>query len=182
MEITLSSPLYNNKVVISGENCEVDSQSVRNVDNVSVVMQSGGAKGPPGKDGLGADPVFILSTEQRLTDLETNVVTGENIVSHKPIALINNVAYLYDASNPEHLHAFIGFSTESAISGEMLIVQKSGVIDLQGWNLTPSKTYIAGVSGQFQIQNTTNVVFSRVIGFAQDSNSLLIINESPILN
>ncbi len=70
MEITLSSPLCNNKVVISGSNCEVDSQSVTNVDNVSVVMQSGGATGPAGKDGLGADPVFIATTEQRLVDLE----------------------------------------------------------------------------------------------------------------
>lgn len=71
MEITLSSPLYNNKVVISGENCEVDSQSVKNVNNVSVVLQCGGATGPAGKDGLGADPIYIAQTEQRLFDLES---------------------------------------------------------------------------------------------------------------
>ena len=67
MEVTVKSNVYNNKVSVIGRNCQAEINVVDNTTVVKQVIISGGAKGAPG---LGADPEFILSTEQRLAELE----------------------------------------------------------------------------------------------------------------
>ncbi len=106
-------------------------------------------------------------------------ICGETIRSYKPISVINGLVYEHDATKIEHLNAFKGFSkTSGSINSEITIVIL-GTIKLQGWNLVQGKTYIAGGKG-ILTDNDTGLSFNREVGYAEDSDSLKIINNSPI--
>lgn len=166
------------QATVNVEECEeqIDINVEETTDVVNLTIQEVGVKGD---DGLGA--AEAIEIKNRLATLELVVESGEDITSHKPIAIVNNKAYLYDASNILHLHAFSGFSITGALQNEMLTVKQQGIVTLNGWGLTQAQTYLAGVSGNLATINT-GLSFTRIIGYAEDSNSLLIIKESPIIN
>ena len=109
-------------------------------------------------------------------------VSAENIPSHTPIAIVNNQAYKFDASNINHQFAFAGFSKNGTIIGQTCLIQQQGEIELVGWGLTPNQQYLAGTSGAIVVDNTTLNNFTKVLGYATTMDTLQIIKDFSSVN
>lgn len=116
-----------------------------------------------------------------VNDLPLQKVSGENIPSYTPIAIINNLAYKLDNLNSSHQFAFVGFSINGTSTGQICKVQQIGEVTLQGWNLTPNTQYLAGDTGALQTINNS-AGFTKVIGYATTANSLQIIKDYTTIN
>jgi len=113
---------------------------------------------------------------------ELSKTSGENINSHTPIALVNDLAYKLDASNPLHQFAFVGFTEASSVMGQTCTIKQIGELYLSGWGLTPNQHYLAGVDGALITDNSSNSNFTKIIGYATTSNKLQIIKDSLTIN
>lgn len=86
-------------------------------------------------------------------------ISDDIIPSHTPVAVINNLAYKLDPSNPQHQFAFYGFSTSGASIGDLLRIQVAGDIEIDANGLTyyTHNTSERGVmpAEQFILSNTT---------------------------
>ena len=109
-------------------------------------------------------------------------ISAENIPSHTPIAIINNQAYKFDASNINHQFAFAGFSKNGTTTGQTCLIQQQGEIELVGWGLTPNQQYLAGTSGAIVVDNTTLNNFTKVLGYATTMDTLQIIKDFSSVN
>ena len=109
-------------------------------------------------------------------------VSAENIPSHTPIAIVNNQAYKFDASNINHQFAFAGFSKNGTTTGQTCLIQQQGEIELVGWGLTPNQQYLAGTSGAIVVDNTTLNNFTKVLGYATTMDTLQIIKDFSSVN
>lgn len=110
------------------------------------------------------------------SDENISLVAGENVNSFTPVAIVNNMVYRYDANNLDHQFAFLGFSITSATTGNLITIKQKGIVSLPSGNLIQGIQYLAGNFGTL-ITQTTNELFRKVIGYAVDSNKLLIIND-----
>ena len=109
-------------------------------------------------------------------------ISAENIPSHTPIAIIDNQAYKFDASNVNHKFAFAGFSKNGTSIGQACSIQQQGEIELVGWGLTPNQQYLAGTSGAIVTDNVVLDNFTKVLGHATTTNTLQIIKDyTPII-
>ena len=102
-----------------------------------------------------------------------NYECGENISSHKPVALVGNKIYKLDYSNMDHRFAFVGFTKTSGVIGDFISIEENRAI-LIGWGLIPNQTYLAGAAGALITSNSTPGTFIKIVGVAQDANTLLI--------
>jgi hypothetical protein len=109
-------------------------------------------------------------------------VSAENIPSHTPIAIVNNQAYKFDASNINHQFAFMGFSKNGTSTGQICLIQQQGEIELVGWGLTPNQQYLAGTSGAIVVDNITLNNFTKVLGYATTTDTLQIIKDFSSVN
>jgi hypothetical protein len=109
-------------------------------------------------------------------------VSAENIPSYTPVAIINNQAYKFDASNINHQFAFSGFSKNGTSAGQMCLIQYQGELTLLGWGLIPSTQYLADVSGMITIDNTNSNNFTKVLGYAISEDTLQIIKDYTTIN
>ena len=109
-------------------------------------------------------------------------VSAENIPSHTPIAIVNNQAYKFDASNINHQFAFAGFSKNGTIIGQTCLIQQQGEIELVGWGLIPNQQYLAGTSGAIVVDNITLNNFTKVLGYATTTDTLQIIKDFSSVN
>ena len=109
-------------------------------------------------------------------------VSAENIPSHTPIAVVNNQAYKFDASNINHQFAFVGFSKNGTTAGQMCIIQQQGEIELIGWGLTPNQQYLAGTAGTIVVDNITLNNFTKVLAYATTTDTLQIIKDYSSVN
>lgn len=98
---------------------------------------------------------------------------GEDLSSHRPVALIDNKLYYMDNTNMAHMYAFVGFTKTSGLTGDIIEVEDEK-ISLTGWTHTPNQTYLAGAGGALATTVTTAGAFTKVIAFAQDAETLLI--------
>ena len=98
---------------------------------------------------------------------------GENISSHKPVALVGNKIYLLDYTNMDHRYTFVGFTKTSGTVGSIVAIEENKAT-LSGWGLIPNQAYLAGSAGALIVTNTTPNTFTKIIGVAQDPNTLLI--------
>jgi hypothetical protein len=117
-----------------------------------------------GKDGK--DGVYLLEK-----------VSAENIPSYTPIAIIDNMAYKLDASNSTHRFAFVGFSTNGTLTGEVCKIQQIGELTLVGWGLQANTHYLSGTNGTLILQNNSISNFTKVVGYATSANTLQIIKD-----
>lgn len=100
---------------------------------------------------------------------------GEQINSHTPVALVANKLYRFNSLNLAHQFAFVGFTKTSGNSGEDIEVAGDGQsVSLNGWGLTSGVHYLAGPNGTIQTINNTPGSFIKVIGLAQDTNTMLV--------
>jgi hypothetical protein len=109
-------------------------------------------------------------------------VSAESIPSHTPVVLINNLVYKLDPSNSLHQFAFVGFSENGSSIGQNCQIKQIGEVFLSGWGLIPNQQYLAGINGTLITENTSNINFTKVIGYAVDSNTLQIIKDSTTIN
>lgn len=109
-------------------------------------------------------------------------VSAESIPSHTPVAIVNNLAYKLDASNPLHQFAFVGFSENGTSIGQNCNIKQIGEVFLFGWGLIPNQHYLAGVNGTLIMNNISTTNFTKVIAYATDSNALQIIKDSITVN
>jgi hypothetical protein len=123
-----------------------------------------------------------LQGEQGIQGGLITKTSGENLNSHTPIALINNLAYKLDASNPLHQFAFVGFTEASSLIGQSCTIKQIGEVTLLGWDLIPNQHYLAGTNGTLIIENLSGSNFTKIIAYATDSNTLQIIKDSLTIN
>lgn len=109
-------------------------------------------------------------------------ISGEDIPSHTPIVLINDTAFKLDSSNPLHQFAFVGFSTNGTSIGQICNIKQVGEVVLVGWGLIPNQQYLAGVNGILITENLSDSNFTKVIGYATNSDTLQIIKDSITIN
>jgi hypothetical protein len=123
-----------------------------------------------------------LQGEQGLTGGILIKTSGENLTSHTPIAIVNDLAYKLDSSNPLHQFAFVGFTEASSLINENCNIKQIGEITLVGWGLTPNQQYLAGENGTLITSNNSETNFTKVIGYATTANTLQIIKDSITIN
>lgn len=152
---------YNAQTTITPNLYKVNSQVVVNRYNVTI--------NPLGQKGDSGDS-FLFK------------ISGEAIPSHTPIAIVDNLAYKFDASNLDHTFAFVGFSVNGTNVGENCKIQQLGEIELAGWGLIPNQHYLADYNGLLAVENNSFDKFTKVIGYATTSNSLQIIKDSLTIN
>lgn len=155
------SNIINIAITELNENVNFDITEVQEVVNIQI--SEVGVKGDKG-------------------DVNLIKVSGESIPSHTPIAIINNLAYKMDASNPLHQFAFVGFSTNGTLMGENCIIQQLGEISLPLWGLIPNTQYLSGVNGLITTTNASLTNFTKVIGFATNTTTMQIIKDSITIN
>ena len=109
-------------------------------------------------------------------------VSAESIPSYTPVAIVNNLAYKLDSSNPLHQFAFVGFSENGTSIGQNCNIKQIGEVFLFGWGLIPNQHYLAGVNGTLITNNLSATNFTKVIAYATDSNTLQIIKDSTTIN
>jgi hypothetical protein len=128
---------------------------------------------------------FVGTEQEWLASLNKIIlykVSAESIPSHTPVAIYNNLAYKLDASNPLHQFAFVGFSINGTSAGQTCEITQSGDVQLIGWGLTPNQHYMAGINGTLITNNSSSFNFTKVIGYATDSDTLQIIKDSITIN
>lgn len=125
---------------------------------------------------------LITSALQPENENTLEKVSAENIPSHTPIAIINNQAYKFDASNISHQFAFAGFSKNGTSTGQICIIQQQGEIELIGWGLIPNQQYLAGTAGSIVVNNIVLSNFTKVLGYATTTNTLQIIKDFSSVN
>ena len=108
-------------------------------------------------------------------------VAGEALNSHQPIALVGGLAYKMNYLNPLHQFAFVGFSKTSAIISGVITIE-TNKIELAGWGLVPNQIYLVGANGGLITANNTASSFTKIVGFAQTSTSLLIVKDYSSIN
>lgn len=126
---------------------------------------------------------FFLIEENGSVVSDNNLIkiSAESIPSHTPVAIYNNQAYKLDNLNPLHQFSFAGFSTNGTSIGESCIIQQEGEISLLAWGLTPDAQYLASTNGVIQLNNIS-AGFTKVIGYAINSDTLRIIKEYTTIN
>ena len=137
-------------------------------ENVNITISEIGIQGPAGPAGVAGGTL--------------SKVSGESIPSFTPVAIYNNLAYKLDASNPLHQFAFVGFSTNGTSIGQTCEIKQIGEVYLSGWGLIPNQQYLAGVNGTLITENLSSSNFTKVIGYATDSNTLQIIKDLTTIN
>lgn len=168
MKVIINEIVKKYDVVVNQMAKQVNVNISSHQEQISVMISPLGKRGFKGDTGINGG--FIIK------------ISGENITSHTPIVLVNNLAYQLDSSNPLHQFAFVGFSEASSLSGQNCLIKQVGEMYLFGWGLTPNKQYLAGINGTLIIENTSNSNFTKVIGYATDSNTLQIIKDSITIN
>lgn len=120
---------------------------------------------------------------RRVLSVRKSYQCGENINSHTPVALIGNMLYRMNYSNMLHQYVFLGFSFTSGVLGQNIEVEDI-LITLNGWGLLPNTNYLCGLNGALITENSQVNTFRKIIGFSQDSNTMLIYKnyDSTIIN
>jgi len=86
-----------------------------------------------------------------------------------------------DATNINHLFAFVGVARTSGLQGESVEVQILGEVIFAGWGLTLGQHYLAGANGSLLTSRTEELKFSKIVGYANTAESLVIQNFSPTI-
>lgn len=165
MKVIINEIVKKYDVVVNQTAKQVNVNISSHQEQISVMISPLGKRGFSGDNGG-----FIIK------------ISGENITSHTPIVLVNNLAYKLNSSNPLHQFAFVGFSEASSLAGQNCQIKQIGEVVLMGWGLIPNQHYLAGVNGTLITNNLSSTNFTKVIGYAVDSNTLQIIKDSITIN
>lgn len=123
-----------------------------------------------------------LQTLQTLVGNSLSYEAGENINSHTPVVLFNNQLFKTDINNGDYQFSYIGFTRTSVLSGQNVDVITEGTIHLSGWGLIPGSYYqLSNIPGGITNIAPVSTFFKQIVGYSQDSNTLLLLRDTPIL-
>jgi len=107
---------------------------------------------------------------------------GEDLLSYSAVVLLNNKLYLANTTEITHQYSLVGITKTSALLGDIAEVQTNGLISLTGWGLIPNTFQkITDVSGMISGADQLTGLFTQIVGYSQDSDTLLINIQESIL-
>lgn len=93
------------------------------------------------------------------------------------MALSNQAIYFDPSSNYEP----VGIALNAAAPGDEVTVVLAGPVEIAGWGLTPGAVYYAGENGTLISDPSLAVGRVQAVGIAEDSNTLIINIQQPII-
>ena len=67
---------------------------------------------------------------------------GENISALRAVYELSNQVFYLDPADSDHIELLLGISFTSATAGQLLSVQRSGVMDDSGWSWIPGPVWL----------------------------------------
>lgn len=127
-----------------------------------------GEQGPPGRPGIpGPAGGSALQRE-----------AGEVISALRVLYELDGAVYALDCRDAEHIDLLLGISLTSAMAGEQLNIQRSGVIDDAGWAWAPGRIWLGADGALTQIPPTGG--FDVLIGSAMSATRITLNLSEPI--
>lgn len=80
---------------------------------------------------------------------------GENISALRAVYELNNEVFYLDPADSDHIELLLGISFTSAPAGQLLSVQRSGVMDDSGWSWIPGPIWLGSNGALTQSPPTT---------------------------
>ncbi len=110
-----------------------------------------------------------------VNELETslNLVAGEDLPNNSVVVIIDNKAYLFDATNEEHFSLQCGIILSGVSMNQITTVYLSGTVNLIGSVLNANTKYFAGVNG-ILIEEISNDYGIQSVGYAISSNQIIL--------
>lgn len=122
-----------------------------------------------------------LVDKQYVDDKEFVYLTcGEDIPSFTPLSVIGGLVYRANALNDFHFESYVGFSTTSGMTGAILKIKISGILELPGWGLIPDRTYMVGLNGALVLSDPGTFSFKQVVAYSITDSKINILHYSPI--
>jgi hypothetical protein len=123
-----------------------------------------------------ASPIIHETATYTLT-----LIAGENINGHRAVIVgSDGLAYLADSTDITHAGKVVGISTGAVTTGFEVNIQIAGKLTNPGWGLTPNSNYFFNSNGVLTATMPTG--FVQIVGVAQDSDTLIVNINLPIIN
>lgn len=145
---------------------EIDILAVHEHDQVTALTT--GEQGPPGRPGI-PGPAGGSALQRD---------AGEVISALRVLYELDGAVYALDYRDAEHVDLLLGISLTSAMSGEQLNIQRSGVIDDAGWSWMPGRIWL-GAAGALT-QTPPSGGFDVLIGSAMSATRITLNLSEPI--
>lgn len=117
--------------------------------------------GPPGPAGPAGGSTVIYPA-------------GENLSSGRVVVIDNDAAWYFQNTDAVHLGRAFGITTTSAIAGNNVTIQVSGLVNDAAFGFTADRTVWVGEDGEiFDTQPDTGVLIQKA-GVAYEDRKLLI--------
>lgn len=144
---------------------------VQDSTDVEVFLLWGGRKGNTGEQGIPGPPsVSVYRT------------ASGAIGGHRVVRSVSATAVGYaSAADASHGDDTIGVTTQAAVDGASIEVQRTGTLTHAGWTWTQGERIYLGADGSLtQTVPDETHAFIQVVGHAEASDSMFIKIESPI--
>lgn len=124
-----------------------------------------GPKGPPGEPGQAGGAAF-----QRLA--------GETISALRAVYELDGEVYVLDYRDGDHVDLIIGISLTAAPAGQLINVQRSGVMDDANWSWTPGRVWLGAGGALTQMPPADG--YDVLIGSAVSATRITLNLSEPI--
>jgi hypothetical protein len=139
-------------------------------------------QGLPGPQGV----VDAAAVESAVRDwLADNSVLAVTRVAGETLSALRGVweddagaVWLLDAQDAAHIALFAGISITSATAGDDVTIQRAGVLNASGLNLTPGPVWLGTNGALTQVRPTSG--FFLLLGAATSSDRLILSPSHPI--
>lgn len=150
----------------------VDSQTEIEVlvvlEHEQVTATTVGEQGPPGRPGIpGPAGGSALQRE-----------AGEVISALRVLYELDGAVHALDYRDADHIDLLLGVSLTSAMPGEQLNIQRSGVMDDAGWSWVPGRIWLGADGALTQTPPTGG--FDVLIGSAMSATRITLNLSEPI--
>lgn len=140
------------------------------VSNTPVINVQMLGSGPPGPAGPAGGSTITYAAGQNLS-------TGR-------VVIINDLeAFYFQNTDSTHVGRAIGITTSSAVAGNNVTIQVSGVVQDAAFGFTADKTVWVGADGEiFDTQPVTGVIVQKAGVAAEDKKLLIDFSVSVLKN
>ena len=106
-------------------------------------------------------------------------LAAENIIAYKLVTTDDSGQAIYlSAADTDHVGSTVGIATISALAGNSVTIQESGLVTNAGWMWTPKSLLYVGLDGDITTAQTG--VFSQYVGYAVSATEILIRFGRPV--
>jgi hypothetical protein len=103
---------------------------------------------------------------------------GETLSALRAVYELGGAVYALGQADVDHIDALLGITLTAADEGQLLNVQRSGVMDDAGWNWTPGRVYLGAAGALTQTPAADG--FDVLIGTATAPTRLMLNLQDPI--